>query len=72
VGSGGCAKEVSAGFPEEVAVVEDMQKGEAGVAVWACGVIAGGGSETIGVVGMKGVSSDKLEASRLQRSRLCE
>ena len=48
------------------AVDKDVGRSETMTAMWARGVIPCAGSEAIGVVGMKGMTCDQLEACRLK------
>ena len=51
------------------AMNEDVGGSKAVTAMWARGVISGARPKTVGVVGMKGMSRDELEACRLEISR---
>ena len=48
------------------AMDEDMCRSKAMTAVWTQGVITCARSEAIGVIGMKGMACDQLEACRLK------
>jgi len=61
-----CPEEVATGLPEKVAVDEDVSEGITIAAVRAGSGIAGRGVEVIGVISVKGMSCDELEARRLK------
>jgi len=72
VGRGGRAQEIAAGFPEMIAVHDDMLEGITATTVGTSGVIAGSGTKEVRVVRVKSVTRDELETRGLEGPGLSE